>query len=47
MEARWRYLNFFDYGGDIIQELKPRFNSPNLFAVPQPHNVSYVHPLPR
>ncbi|PZU48136.1 MAG: hypothetical protein DI568_07715 [Sphingomonas sp.] len=34
MEARWRYLNFFDDGEDIIQERKPRFNSLNLFAVP-------------
>lgn len=36
------YLNFFDAEGDIVAGWLPRFNTLNLFAVPQPHNVSYV-----
>lgn len=39
------YLNFFDREGDIVAGYKPRFNALNLFAVPQPHNVSYVPPF--
>ncbi|MCG2842646.1 2OG-Fe(II) oxygenase [Sandaracinobacter sp. RS1-74] len=39
------YLNFFDEDGDIVQGFKPRFNSLNLFAVPQLHNVGYVPPF--
>ena len=36
------YLNFYDEDGDIIAGYKPRFNSLNMFLVPQDHNVSYV-----
>ncbi len=39
------YLNFFDDKGDILAGWKPRFNTLNLFAVPQPHHVSYVPPF--
>jgi len=39
------YLNFFDEDGDIVQGYKPRFNTLNLFLVPQSHNVSYVAPF--
>lgn len=39
------YLNFFDDRGDIVVGWKPRFNTLNLFAVPQPHHVSYVTPF--
>ena len=39
------YLNFMDDDGDIICGWKPRFNSLNLFAVPQQHNVSFVPPF--
>ena len=36
------YLNFFDDDGDVVQGFRPRFNSLNLFQVPQPHSVSVV-----
>ena len=39
------YLLFFDSDGDVIQGFRPRFNSLNLFAVPQDHSVSYVPPF--
>jgi Rps23 Pro-64 3,4-dihydroxylase Tpa1-like proline 4-hydroxylase len=39
------YLNFFDEDGDIVAGWRPRFNVLNLFAVPQPHHVSYVPPF--
>lgn len=39
------YLQFFDDEGDVIQAYRPRFNTLNLFAVPQPHAVSYVPPF--
>lgn len=39
------YLNFFDADGDIVAGWRPRFNALNLFAVPQPHNVSFVPPF--
>ena len=39
------YLNFLDEDGDVIAGYRPRFNALNLFAVPQPHNVSYVPPF--
>ena len=39
------YLNFLDADGDIVEGWRPRFNALNLFAVPQPHNVSYVPPF--
>ncbi|MDZ4307571.1 2OG-Fe(II) oxygenase [Allopontixanthobacter sp.] len=36
------YLNFFNEDGDIVQGFRPRFNSLNLFTVPQPHSVGFV-----
>lgn len=39
------YLIFFDEEGDIIKGYRPRFNSLNLFAVPQSHSVSFVPPF--
>lgn len=39
------YLNFLDADGDISCGWMPRFNCLNLFAVPQPHNVSFVAPF--
>lgn len=39
------YLLFFDADGDVVQGYRPRFNSLNIFAVPQDHSVSYVPPF--
>jgi SM-20-related protein len=39
------YLLFYDEQGDVIRGFKPRFNTLNLFTVPQAHNVSYVPPF--
>ena len=39
------YLLFLDEDGDVIEGFRPRFNSLNLFAVPQSHMVSYVPPF--
>jgi SM-20-related protein len=36
------YLNFFDAEWDIAQAFRPRFNSLNLFRVPQWHSVGEV-----
>jgi hypothetical protein len=36
------YLNFFDDALDVVQSLRPRFNTLNLFRVPQQHNVGEV-----
>jgi Rps23 Pro-64 3,4-dihydroxylase Tpa1-like proline 4-hydroxylase len=38
------YLMFYDDDDDVIAGLRPRFNTLNLFAVPQRHNVTYVVP---
>jgi Rps23 Pro-64 3,4-dihydroxylase Tpa1-like proline 4-hydroxylase len=48
--TNWRpdwggYLLFYDADGDVVSGFKPRFNSLNLFTVPQAHNVSYVPPF--
>lgn len=45
--GEWRpewggYLNFYDDDFEIIQAMRPRFNSLNLFRVPQVHSVGYV-----
>jgi SM-20-related protein len=41
--AAWGgYLNFFDKDWDIEQAFRPRFNSLNLFRVPQWHSVGEV-----
>jgi SM-20-related protein len=39
------YLNFYDDDGDVVKGFKPRFNTLNIFQVPQRHNVSYVPPF--
>lgn len=39
------YLLFLDDDGDVIEGFRPRFNSLNLFMVPQSHMVSYVPPF--
>lgn len=39
------YLLFLDDDGDVVEGYRPRFNSLNLFAVPQSHLVSYVPPF--
>lgn len=39
------YLQFFDDDGDVIEAFRPRFNTLNLFLVPQAHAVSYVPPF--
>ena len=39
------YLLFLDDDGDVVEGFRPRFNSLNLFAVPQSHAVSYVPPF--
>jgi SM-20-related protein len=39
------YLMFLDSAGDITSGWKPRFNTLNLFRVPQSHMVSYVAPF--
>ncbi|GHF10380.1 2OG-Fe(II) oxygenase [Kordiimonas sediminis] len=36
------YLQFYDKSGDIEQAFLPRFNTLNIFTVPQDHSVSYV-----
>ena len=36
------YLLFYDDKGDVIEGYMPRFNTLNLFAVPQHHAVSFV-----
>lgn len=39
------YLQFYDDDGNIIEGFRPRFNSLNLFKVPQAHAVSFVPPF--
>ena len=39
------YLMFFDEDGDVEAGYMPRFNTLNLFRVPQSHAVSYVPPF--
>ena len=46
-DGEWRpdwggHLLFHDDRGEVIGGFAPRFNSLNLFAVPQRHSVSYV-----
>jgi Rps23 Pro-64 3,4-dihydroxylase Tpa1-like proline 4-hydroxylase len=44
--AEWGgLLMFHDSAGDIERALTPRFNSLNIFAVPQLHSVSVVAPF--
>jgi Rps23 Pro-64 3,4-dihydroxylase Tpa1-like proline 4-hydroxylase len=38
-------LMFHGPDGHVEEALAPRFNALNLFAVPQPHSVSYVTPF--
>ena len=37
-------LQFFGADGHVAEAYAPRFNALNIFAVPQPHSVSYVTP---
>ncbi|MEC3912752.1 2OG-Fe(II) oxygenase family protein [Sphingobium sp. CR2-8] len=39
------YLLFYDEDGDVVAGFRPRFNTLNLFRVPQRHNVSFVPPF--
>ena len=39
------YLLFYDEDGDVIQGFKPRYNTLNLFRVPQRHAVTFVPPF--
>ena len=39
------YLMFYDEDGDVVAGFRPRFNTLNLFRVPQKHSVSYVPPF--
>lgn len=39
------YLLFHDEDGDVVAGFKPRFNTLNMFAVPQNHSVAYVPPF--
>ena len=39
------YLMFYDDEGDAVEGFMPRFNTLNLFAVPQHHAVTYVPPF--
>lgn len=39
------YLVFYDDDGDIVRGYRPRFNTLNLFAVPQAHAVTFVPPF--
>lgn len=48
--GEWRpdwggYLLFYDEDGDVTAGFRPRFNSLNLFRVPQLHSVTYVPPF--
>lgn len=38
-------LQFFDGHGNVTRGYTPAFNTLNLFAVPQPHSVTWVTPL--
>lgn len=38
-------LMFHDEGHDVSRALRPRFNTLNIFSVPQPHSVSLVAPF--
>jgi SM-20-related protein len=45
-KADWGgYLNFLDDAGNVVAGWKPRFNSLNLFKVPQRHHVTMVAPF--
>jgi hypothetical protein len=49
LTAEWRaewggLLLFTDPDGVVVDTIVPRFNALSLFAVPQPHSVSYVAP---
>ncbi|MEX0645178.1 MAG: 2OG-Fe(II) oxygenase family protein [Parvularculaceae bacterium] len=45
-QSDWGGLTlFYDAKGDVEEAFQPRFNSLNLFRVPQPHSVSMVAPF--
>lgn len=39
------YLQLLDDDGNVRRGLRPTFNTLNLIAVPQPHNVSFIAPF--
>lgn len=39
------YLQLLDENGHVRRGLRPTFNTLNIIAVPQPHNVSFVTPF--
>jgi Rps23 Pro-64 3,4-dihydroxylase Tpa1-like proline 4-hydroxylase len=39
------YLLFYDDEGDVVAGFRPRFNTLNLFLVPQRHAVTFVPPF--
>lgn len=50
LTPKWRpdwggLLLFYDQAGNVSRGFTPGFNTLNLFAVPQPHGVSWVNPL--
>jgi SM-20-related protein len=50
LSPEWRpdwggLLLFYDAHGNVVRGFTPRFNSLNIFAVPQAHSVSWVTPL--
>lgn len=49
LTPKWRadwggLLQFYRADGHVTEAYAPRFNALNIFAVPQPHSVSYVTP---
>lgn len=50
LTPQWRpdwggILQFYDDRANVVRGFTPAFNTLNLFAVPQPHSVSWVTPL--
>lgn len=50
LSPEWRpdwggLLLFYDAQGNVVRGFTPRFNTLNIFAVPQAHSVSWVTPL--
>jgi Rps23 Pro-64 3,4-dihydroxylase Tpa1-like proline 4-hydroxylase len=39
------YLTFYDGSGDVELALRPKFNTLNVFSVPQLHSVTRVAPF--
>ena len=50
LTPQWRpdwggILQFYDERANVVRGFTPAFNTLNIFAVPQPHSVSWVTPL--